>query len=202
MLPVATIFGFAFPMVIALFAGTASSGDTSSAIVGRAYAANTVGSIVGSLAAGFWLVPSLGSFRVIAAAAGVNFLLAAATSHASHTSLGAEPPFPRSRLPCGIVFPFVQPFALFVIDSPLWNDYQGRLTLNEIAATSDLVFAKDGINDSVAVSRSDNYVALRINGKVDASTGDVRTQLLLGHLGAVVRADRRDAFLSSASAAG
>ena len=53
-LPVATIFGFVFPMVVALFAGTASSNDMNSAIVGRAYAANTVGSIVGSLAAGFW----------------------------------------------------------------------------------------------------------------------------------------------------
>ena len=183
-LPVATIFGFAFPMVIALFAGTASSSDTSSAIVGRACAANTVGSIVGSLAAGFWLVPYLGSFRVIAAAAGVNFLLAAATST-------------RRVFPLSVNVLFLVAVFLVGSSSHLYNrslfssstvlygsDYQGRLTLNEVAATSDLVFAKDGINDSVAVSRSDNYVALRINGKVDASTGDVRTQLLLGHLGA------------------
>ena len=183
-LPVATIFGFVFPLVVALFAGTASSSDTSSAIVGRAYAANTVGSIIGSLAAGFWLVPSLGSFRVIAAAAGVNLLLAAATA-------------PRRILPLALNFLCLLAVCLVGFSSLLYNpslfslstvlygnDYQGRLTLNEIAATSDLVFAKDGINDSVAVSRSDNYVALRINGKVDASTGDVRTQLLLGHLGA------------------
>src|SRR5439155_1057317 len=64
------------------------------------------------------------------------------------------------------------------------NSYQGHLTLGEIAATNDLVFTADGVNDSIAVFRSDNYVALRINGKVDASTGDARTQLLLGHLGA------------------
>jgi spermidine synthase len=183
-LPVATIFGFAFPMVVALFAGTASSADSTSAIVGRAYAANTVGSIVGSLTAGFWLVPSLGSFRVIAAAAGVNFLLGVATS-------------PRRILPLALNLlclvaaflvgssSFLYNRSLFSLSTVLYgSDYQGRLTLNEIAATSDLVFAKDGINDSVAVSRSDNYVALRINGKVDASTGDVRTQLLLGHLGA------------------
>src|SRR5205823_12818444 len=42
----------------------------------------------------------------------------------------------------------------------------------------------EGVNDSVAVVRSDNSVALRVNGKADASTGDARTQLLLGHLGA------------------
>ena len=42
----------------------------------------------------------------------------------------------------------------------------------------------EGVNDSIAVVRTDNNVALRINGKVDASTDDARTQLLLGHLGA------------------
>ncbi|HEY4906161.1 MAG TPA: fused MFS/spermidine synthase [Candidatus Acidoferrum sp.] len=183
-LPVATIFGFAFPMVIALFAGTASSNDSNSAIVGSAYAANTVGSIVGSLAAGFWLVPSLGSFRVIAAAAGVNLLVAAVTSRRRVLFLALNMLLLVAAFLVGSSS-FLYNRALFSLSSVLYGtDYQGRLTLNEIAATSDLVFAKDGVNDSVAVSRSDNYVALRINGKVDASTGDERTQLLLGHLGA------------------
>jgi spermidine synthase len=183
-LPVATIFGFAFPLVVALFAGAASASDTSSAIVGRAYAANTVGSIIGSLAAGFWLVPSLGSFRVIAAAAGMNLLLAAAASARRILPL-------TLNLLCLVAAvlvgssSFLYNRSLLSLSTVLYgNDYQGRLSLNEVAATSDLVFAKDGINDSVAVSRSDNYVALRVNGKVDASTGDIRTQLLLGHLGA------------------
>jgi spermidine synthase len=183
-LPVATIFGFAFPLVVALFAGTGSSSETSSVIVGRAYAANTVGSIVGSLATGFWLVPSLGSFRVIAAAAGVNFLLAAATSGRRII------PLALNLLSLVAVFvvgssSYLFNRSLFSLSTVLYgSDYQSHLTLDELATTSDLVFVKDGINDSVAVSRSDNYVALRVNGKVDASTGDVRTQLLLGHLGA------------------
>src|SRR5262249_43866866 len=58
-------------------------------------------------------------------------------------------------------------------------------TVEEIAATNDLVFSDEGVNDSIAVVRTDNSVALRVNGKADASTGDARTQLLLGHLGAV-----------------
>jgi spermidine synthase len=183
-LPVATIFGFVFPMVVALFAGTASSNESNSAIVGRAYAANTVGSILGSLAAGSWLVPALGSFRVIAAAAGVNLLLAAATSARRLVPLALN-----LVLLLGAIFAgsssLLYNRSLLSLSTVLYGgDYQGRLSLSEIAATSDLVFAKDGINDSVAVSQSDNYVALRINGKVDASTGDTRTQLLLGHLGA------------------
>ncbi|PYV62149.1 MAG: hypothetical protein DMG97_41145, partial [Acidobacteria bacterium] len=77
-LPVAIIFGFNFPMVIVLLDRTAGTKSGRSATVGSAYAANTFGAIVGSLITGFWLVPWLGSFRVIAAAAGVNLLLAVA----------------------------------------------------------------------------------------------------------------------------
>src|SRR4029077_17365224 len=65
------------------------------------------------------------------------------------------------------------------------NSHQRRLTFGEVVATTDLVFAEDGVNDSIAVVRTDGNVSLRVNGKVDASTGDARTQLLLGHLGAV-----------------
>src|SRR5581483_5788982 len=64
------------------------------------------------------------------------------------------------------------------------NAYDGRLTLREIADTMDLVYADEGINDSITVIRTDNNVALRVNGKVDASTEDALTQLLLGHLSA------------------
>src|SRR5262249_4303648 len=64
------------------------------------------------------------------------------------------------------------------------NTYHGHLTIEEIAATNDLVFSSEGVNDSIAVVRTDASVALRVNGKADASTGDARTQLLLGHLGA------------------
>ena len=64
------------------------------------------------------------------------------------------------------------------------NSYRGRLNLAEIVATKDVIFTAEGVNDSIAVVRTDGDVALRINGKVDASTQDSRTQLLLGHLGA------------------
>jgi predicted membrane-bound spermidine synthase len=187
-LPVATIFGFNFPMVIVLIDHTARENTGRSGTVGRAYAANTCGAIVGSLITGFWLVPWLGIFRVIAAASGVNLLLAVVLDLRSSQ---------RRILPLAmnllcLLIAFVVGSSSFLYNQPLLslsavlygNSYQGHLTLGEIAATNDLVFTADGVNDSIAVFRSDNYVALRINGKVDASTGDARTQLLLGHLGA------------------
>jgi len=186
-LPVAAIFGFNFPTVVVLL-DAAPANFVRSATVGRAYAANTVGAIVGSLITGFWLVPWLGSFRVIAATAGVNLLLAVALELRS---------WQRRILPlamnlfCLLIAmvvgssSFLHNRTLLSLSAVLYgNSYQGHLTLGEIAATNDLVFTADGVNDSIAVFRSDNYVALRVNGKVDASTGDARTQLLLGHLGA------------------
>jgi len=187
-LPVAIIFGFNFPMVVVLLDLTVRANPGASVTVGRAYAANTFGAIVGSLITGFWLVPVVGSFRVIAAVAGVNLLLAVAlefrSSQRRHLHLAIN-------LVCFLIAfvvgssSFLHNRSLLSLSAVLYgNSFQGHLTLREIAATNDLVFMADGVNDSIAVFRSDNYVALRVNGKVDASTGDTPTQLLLGHLGA------------------
>src|SRR5437899_1080680 len=187
-LPVATIFGFNFPMVVVLLDRTARANAGRPATVGRAYAANTFGAIVGSLITGFWLVPWLGSFRMIAAAAGVNLLLAVALDLRS--SERRVLPLAMNLFCLLIAFvvgssSFFYNRALLSLSAVLYgNSYQGHLTLGEISATNDLVFTVDGLNDSRAVFRPDNSAALRLNGKVDASTGDARTQLLLGHLGA------------------
>lgn len=187
LLPVATIFGFNFPLVVVLLDRSADPATGRSTTVGRAYAANTIGAIVGSAICGFWLVPRLGSFRVIVAAAALNLLLA----------LAVELRQPRRirlvvlNLACLMIAfwiafsPFFYNQSLLSLSAVLYgNAYGGRLTLSEIAGTMDLVYAAEGVNDSITVVRSDNNVALRNNGKVDASTDDTSTQLLLGHLGA------------------
>jgi len=182
-------------MVVVLLDRTVRANAGRSATVGRAYAANTFGAIVGSLITGFWLVPRLGSFRMIAAAAGVNLLLAVALDLRS--SERRVLPLAMNLFCLLIAFvvgssSFFYNRALLSLSAVLYgNSYQGHLTLGEISATNDLVFMADGVNDSIAVFRSDNYVALRINGKVDASTGDALTQLLLGHLGAAFEPEPR-----------
>jgi spermidine synthase len=189
MLPTAIIFGFNFPMVVVLIDRSDADRTGNSVTVGKAYAANTIGCIVGAVVTGFWLVPSLGSFRVIATAAGVNILLAvvldsrAPQRHILHLAID---------LCCLVLAVVVGSSSLFnnqpllMLSAVLYgNSHERRLTFGEVVATTDLVFAEDGVNDSIAVVRTDGNVSLRVNGKVDASTGDARTQLLLGHLGAV-----------------
>ena len=106
-LPVATIFGFAFPLVVALFAGTSRSGDSSSAIVGRAYAANTVGSpfrISGRrLLAGAVSWKSSSSRRN----RWREFTVGRRDFKASDSSVRIQSPLHRCRCPRGVVFLFV-----------------------------------------------------------------------------------------------
>ena len=187
--PMATIFGFNFPAVLVLLGGTMETTTGGAAVIGKAYAANTLGAIGGSLLSGFLLLPWLGSFRVIAATATVNILLAVASDwcwpRLRYRSLAVNLACLAAAILLGFS-PFFRNESLSALSAALYgNTFQGRLTLEEIAATNDLAFSAEGVNDSIAVIRSDNYEALRINGKVDASTGDARTQLLLGHLGAV-----------------
>jgi len=190
MLPTAILFGFNFPMFVVLI-DRGDAGQTGSSVTaGKAYAANTIGCIVGAVVAGFWLVPWLGSFRAIGVAAAINLLLA----------LVLDSRAPERRLRrlavdvCCFALAVVVGFSSIFYNEPLLmlsavlygNSHQRRLTFGEVVATTDLVFAEEGVNDSVAVVRTDNNVSLRVNGKVDASTGDARTQLLLGHLGAAL----------------
>lgn len=188
MLPAAIVFGFNFPVVTLLIANHENGQSPSPAAVGRACAANTLGAIVGSIAAGFWLVPALGSFRLVTCTAVVNLALA--------VFLLARD-FPR-RIPAlagtavlaGIVV--LAGYSGRLYDPATANFsvitkhgyYPDTLRLGEIVRMMDLVFAEDGLNASIAVTQSEGNLALATNGKVDASTGDSLTQLMLGHLGA------------------
>ena len=68
-LPPAVLMGVAFPLAGPLLAE--GPGDEGSA-AGRAFAANTIGGVLGSLAAGFWLVPSFGTARAAFLLAGAS----------------------------------------------------------------------------------------------------------------------------------
>jgi spermidine synthase len=61
-LPVTTIFGYTFPLTVRLFVGSA---DEASRGVGLVYAANTAGCVVGTVLAGFVLIPALGTSLAI-----------------------------------------------------------------------------------------------------------------------------------------
>ena len=197
MLPAAVVFGFNFPAVTLLLAGLQTS-SSSSAAVGRAYAWNTLGAIVGAVATGFWLLPLLGSYHLLAATAAVNLVLAAALSLRSTLRFSSRTIAFSANVALLIVAAVIG-FSSYFYDPALaafntmmyWNLYDRPLTLRENAHLVDIVYFADGLNSTISVARTDDYISLRTNGKVDASNHDVTTQLLLGHLGALAHPPRR-----------
>jgi len=62
-----------------------------------------------------------------------------------------------------------------------WVQARTPLSLGELAALRDLVFLQDGLNCTVAVTRTEQNTVLHVNGKADASSNprDMRTQIAL-----------------------
>ncbi len=187
MLPAAIVFGFNFPLVTVLIAVRPGAGRGYGEAVGRAYAANTLGAIAGALATGFWLLPAIGAFRAIAVAAAVNLTLAVVLELRSTPRRPLAVSTAAALLAAAVAVAATGAFynrALATFGTVLyWDLYSLPLSLAEVADTTDVIFAEDGLNASVAVVRTENYLALRTNGKVDASNQDTITQLLVGHLG-------------------
>jgi spermidine synthase len=202
MLPTAVAFGFNFPAAVLLIAGPrpsaeseTNSGEGSS--VGRAYAWNTLGAIVGAVAAGFWLLPRLGSFHLIAATAAANLVLGAALSVVSGrriwkmAAVGMNFALIGAAAFIGFSSYFYDPAVASFNTVMYWNLYDRPLSLRESAHLVDVVYFKDGLNSTISVAKTEDYISLRTNGKVDASNHDQVTQLLVGHLGALAHAPRR-----------
>jgi spermidine synthase len=185
MLPTAVIFGFNFPAVIALIASRQSV--SASAVVGRAYAWNTFGAIIGALATGFWLLPRLGAFHLLATAAAINIVLAAILSFASLPRRVSALALNCTLMVMAAFIAFSHFFydpAVAAFNPVLYSSlYNPALSLREDARMVDVPYFKEGLNSTIAVTQTDGFLSLRTNGKVDASNHDVVTQLLLGHLG-------------------
>src|SRR5436853_1280779 len=71
------LLGALFPLVVRIIS-TSATARTSGRTVGEAYAANTIGAIVGSFASGFFLIPFLGLLGSLRLCAALNFVVAAA----------------------------------------------------------------------------------------------------------------------------
>ncbi|MBI4861650.1 MAG: fused MFS/spermidine synthase [Candidatus Riflebacteria bacterium] len=157
--------------------------------IGRAYAANTVGNVAGSLACGLLLIPGLGLH--------VTFVLMALFNLGSGLALGrfldAGVPL-RFRLGIAgglglaLLFPAWHP-ALVAGGSFRINDRNLKTAFDLVASQGELpvLFMADDVNTTVMVQQTTRLVPpvrlLRVSGKVDASdSGDMHTQLLLAHL--------------------
>ncbi len=175
---------FAFVAVPAGLFGTAFALVTRRVAPGPAYAANSLGAVAGTLAAALW-IPAFGigstlkGGAVLAAVAGLVFAGASEVSKGRRVAIGAS----VAAAATALVIPRWEPLRL---NSGAYL-YGVAGTLTGGSNRNDAVlFYKEGFSGAVLVARGagSGSLYLKIDGKVDAGTGagDMRTQLLLGHV--------------------
>jgi spermidine synthase len=166
--------------------------------VGFLYAVNTLGAIVGSLAAGFVLIPMIGLQRSLVAGALVNLSIGAFLFAMSARSRQVV----RWSL-AGAIFLLMPGLPL---SAPAWNPvlmtsgvfqyaprfaelFSSRAEFEKYHDLRNQLFYRDGLTTTVTVEkrpmRTDGkeWIVLTVNGKVDASSvGDMDTQVLIGTL--------------------
>ncbi len=185
------MMGAAFPLANRLYArGTEKIGGS----VGAVYAANTLGSILGSSAGGFLLLPWLGIRKTILAAVLVNLgigLLFLGIS--SSLSANRKRTFAAvAAVLAAALMSFLPGWDKAVMSSAtyLYAPYffqrasqMGSTMKKEIQETK-ILYHKEGISDTVTVTEdSQGLRSYRTNGKVDGSIGsDMLTQELLAHV--------------------
>lgn len=205
--PAAMLWGASFPLAIASVARPEAD---SGRIVGRVYAANTVGAIFGSLLFSLVLIPWVGtrtSHQVLVVASAISALavfaslLAAARRAEEHTDARSAP-FEGSRTTV-VVSALTAVIAAVAItarvpDVPALLVAYGR----HVAAWDnkvDVLYVGEGMNSSIAVSRlpGSGAMQLHVAGKVEASSlpQQMRLQRMLGHLPALLHREPKSALV-------
>ncbi len=211
LLPPTLLLGALFPTAVAV-AAAGRSAAAAARSTGSVYAANTAGSIAGSLLTAYWLVPAFGAPAAILGGAAANAGLGAAALWSGEGGARAR------RLAAVGAVAATALFALFAM--PRWSPdrmtmglirllrsywFGGeRLTHQAIDAAGErkdlgrLLFYREGPVASVAVIETQGQRTLLINGKADATTGsgsDMRTQVMVGHLPLLAVPAARDVFV-------
>lgn len=182
------ILGAVFPFTCRLAGGSDHAVGRSVAAV---YSWNTVGSIAGSWAGSFLLLPALGPAATVRLAAVVNLGLAAYLAWRERPALRLAPAAPVAVAAAAWLLPGwdLQVLAsgpYIYGDEYVSSSRARRLDLRRtIEAESTLLASYWDAYGLVTVHQHPKGMrSLRINGKTDASTGpaDMMTQLLIGHL--------------------
>ena len=160
--------------------------------VGRVYAANTLGAIVGSVVTGLVLIPWIGTkgaqqvLIVLSAVSGVVAILPL-------LSLNRRPAI--ATMSCALAVAALY-FASQVSAVPVGLIAWGRQLSWQ--GSPYALYSGEGMNGSIAVTEDANgYRNFHVSGKVEASTEpqDMRLQRLLGHLSALMHDNPKDVLV-------
>jgi spermidine synthase len=186
LLPPTLLWGASFPLALAV----AASGRRDAArLFSGIYAANTLGAIAGALGASLLLVAWVGSQHaeqlLIALSIAAGLLLLLPGIRWADVGLGVV-----AALLGGLLIYSVPPIAKLLVA-------HGRYAATWVGK-SDIVYAGEGMNSSVAVSSFANGVlTFHVAGKIQASNvpRDMRLQRMLGHLTSLATAHPRSVLV-------
>jgi len=176
--PATVLWGASFPLALAAAAQKQDPGR----LVGRVYAANTAGAIMGALATSLLLVAWIGSQHaqqlLMALAAIAALLLLVPRAAAAATA--------RLRFAVLLLAAGGLTLTLIATVPPVspWLVAYGRFAPGWVGI-GDIVYVGEGVHSSVAVSRTpDGGLKYHAAGKVQASSEpqDMGLQRMLGHL--------------------
>ncbi len=203
-IPPAVGMGLSFPLLAEL--ASERTGATGRE-VGRAYFANTLGSILGAAVTGFLLIHLIGSERTLVVGVVVNALAAVALASWTVRERGENKARAAERIAVALAL-----LALVVtVATPNWSSrlldrgpaIYGRTQMDVEDLDrylrgygSEQLYFKEGFNSAVSVWRDGNQTWLKVNGKVDASSvADMDTQVMLGLLPALAQPQPRRVFV-------
>ncbi len=195
------LIGASFPCAVSAWSTTPERAGEDT---GRLYAGNTLGAIVGTVLAGFLLVPWIGVHTSVKLGIVVNLAVAVALCVVGQRPISAWrwAILDAALVVAGIVV-FLPGWDLQVMSSGPAIHAPGYLRqarsqpLGAILRTKEVLFYEDGTSATVSVTRSGPHLALRVNGKPDASTDplDMQTQLMTGHLPLLIHRDPKSVLV-------
>ena len=183
MFPPALFLGMSFPLAVTLFT---AGGEQVGRRLGSLYAANVFGAIFGALAAGFVLVPILGTNVSLLLLAGLNLLAGIVTFAADNWSPQ------RTRL--AVAGASVALVGLFGALTP-------RAYAEVLAARfpgQEILWSEEGLETTVTISRDeDRQLRMYLNHHHQANDADwmVYFHRMLGHLPMLLHPAPRDVLV-------
>ncbi len=154
--------------------------------VGRVYASNTVGAILGSFLGGFIFIPLVGVQDAILCAVLLNVVLGIVLLAFSKSVLAAAKYYVLPAILFLVVWAgnAIPKWDKAIISSGSFMPYRIEELEEAVQQRNKILYYKEGIHTTVTTELANSgNIFLRVNGKTDASLAlDMRTQLLSGYL--------------------
>jgi spermidine synthase len=200
-LPAACLWGASFPLALAAVARRGSDGGV---VVGKIYAANTVGAIVGALGTSLVLIAAIGTQNGERVLIAVSSIAAALTLLPALAFKRADPRFSTRDAGWTLAIALVAVIlGRDVAAVPSLLVGHGRFSAAEQKTQETFLYVGEGMNSSPAVSRDLNGTLSYYNaGKIQASSlpQDMRLQRMLGHFTTLVPEHPRDVLVIACGA--